>query len=60
MLILDEATSGLDSAMERKIIANIDQVYTQITKIVVSHRLSSIMQSDIIYVMKEVSFKEMC
>lgn len=46
--------------MERKIIANIDQVYTQITKIVVSHRLSSIMQSDIIYVMKEVSFKEMC
>ena len=49
ILILDEATSSLDSISEKKIIDAIDKLSGKMTIISVAHRLSTIIKSDKIY-----------
>ncbi|MGY1422609.1 ABC transporter ATP-binding protein [Bacillus cereus] len=50
ILILDEATSALDIATESAIMKNLDLYRRNKTTIIVAHRLSTIKNSDIIYV----------
>ncbi len=52
LLILDEATSSLDSENERRIQAAIDQLHEEITIVVITHRLSTIRNADMIYVVE--------
>jgi len=52
LLVLDEATSALDSATENRIYQAIFTKYPQMTCLIVSHRLSSIMGADKIFVLK--------
>ncbi len=52
MLILDEATSSIDTRTERKIGAAFDKLMEGRTSFVVAHRLSTIVHSDRILVME--------
>ena len=52
MLILDEATSGIDTRTEIKVQRAFTEMMQGKTSIVIAHRLSTIMESDIIIVMK--------
>ncbi len=52
MLILDEATSSIDTRTEMKIQSAFDQLMQGRTSFVVAHRLSTIRNSDCILVMK--------
>ena len=49
ILILDEAFASMDSASEEMIIKNIRKNFKEITLIVVSHRLSTVMSADLVY-----------
>ncbi|MBZ4647230.1 MAG: ATP-binding cassette, subfamily bacteriocin exporter [Petroclostridium sp.] len=51
ILIMDEATSNLDSITEKAIEKTINQLTDGITTIIIAHRLSTIMRCDRIYVM---------
>ena len=51
IILLDEATSSLDSATEEKIQKAIDELTYNKTTVVIAHRLSTILNSDKIYVM---------
>lgn len=53
VLILDEATSALDSEAEHIIKQSIDSLKGKLTVIVVAHRLSTIRNADVIYLMQE-------
>src|SRR3989338_7442639 len=53
LLILDEATSSLDTHSERLIQQAIEIIVKETTVIVVAHRLSTIVNADYIYVLKE-------
>lgn len=53
ILILDEATSNLDSASEREVQAAIERLSSGRTTLVVAHRLSTIRTCDRIYVMQD-------
>ena len=50
LLILDEATSSLDSENEARIQQAIDQLHQQMTIVVITHRLSTIRGADTIHV----------
>lgn len=52
ILILDEATSNLDTITETKIVSILEVLTKDITVITVAHRLSTIKNYDIIYSMK--------
>jgi subfamily B ATP-binding cassette protein MsbA len=52
LLILDEATSSLDSNSERYIKKSIDDLKGTMTVIIIAHRLSTIRDVDYIYVLK--------
>ena len=58
LLILDEATSSLDTQSERLIQEAIDQIAKRTTVVAVAHRLSTILQSDYIYVLQSGSIVE--
>ena len=51
IILLDEATSSLDSAIEEKIQKAIEKLTTNKTTIVIAHRLSTILNSNQIYVL---------
>lgn len=51
ILCLDEATSSLDQNMEQNIIKKIRTVFSQSTILMISHRPSSLIQSNCDYVM---------
>jgi len=53
LLLLDEATSALDTTSERLVQSALDRLQQGRTTIVVAHRLSTIMDADIIYVLSE-------
>ena len=53
MLILDEATSSIDTRTEQRIQRAFDKMMKGRTSFVVAHRLSTIKESDIILVMKD-------
>ncbi|MBF0558800.1 MAG: ABC transporter ATP-binding protein [Nitrospirae bacterium] len=53
LLILDEATSSLDSESERLIQKSIEHVAKDTTMLVVAHRLSTIAKADQVYVLKQ-------
>jgi len=51
IILLDEATSSLDSKTEEKIQKALDKLVLNKTTVVIAHRLSTILNSDKIYVM---------
>lgn len=53
MLILDEATSSVDTRTELKIQEAMDQLMATRTSFVIAHRLSTIKNADLILVMKD-------
>lgn len=53
VLVMDEATSALDTQTESQVITAISSIGGGITKVVVAHRLATIMDSDRIFFMRD-------
>lgn len=53
ILLLDEATSALDSDSERQVQAALAQLKAGRTTLVIAHRLSTVMDADIIFVVEK-------
>ena len=53
IMIFDEATSSLDSHAERQILQAMERVRGQYTSLVIAHRLSTVVDSDRILVLKD-------
>ena len=53
IMILDEATSNIDTRSERKIIRAFNELTKNKTSFIIAHRLSTIVSSDAIIVMKD-------
>ncbi|MBM3999732.1 MAG: peptidase domain-containing ABC transporter [Planctomycetes bacterium] len=53
LLVLDEATSHLDTATEREVLGNLRSILSNKTVVLVAHRLSTVRDADIIYVMRD-------
>jgi ATP-binding cassette subfamily C protein len=53
LLVLDEATSHLDSENERRIQAAIEQLHRHVTILVITHRLSTVRLADVIHVVED-------
>ncbi len=51
LLIMDEATSNLDSKNEKNILDSIDNLHGNISILMITHRLSTIKNADLIYLM---------
>lgn len=58
ILLLDEATSALDTSSEKKIQTILQKVMKHKTTIIVAHRLSTIVDADVIYVLDKGSIHE--
>lgn len=53
ILIFDEASSSLDSKTEKLVFGNLKRMFSNRTCIFIAHRLASIADCDLIYVLKE-------
>ncbi|MCA3840225.1 MAG: metal ABC transporter permease, partial [Burkholderia sp.] len=53
VLILDEATSHLDTISEQQIRAALEDLMTQRTSIIIAHRLSTVRDADLILVIEQ-------
>lgn len=51
IMIFDEATSSLDSITEAEILKQLDEIAENHTSITIAHRLSTVMNSDVIFVL---------
>lgn len=49
LLILDEATSNLDSKNEKNILSSLEKLHGTLTILIIAHRLSTIKNADVIY-----------
>ena len=58
LLILDEATSELDSESEARIQRSLDELRGSQTVLMVAHRLSTVMTADVIYVFEDGKIAE--
>jgi ATP-binding cassette subfamily B protein len=58
ILVLDEATSNLDSVSEQLIQAALKPLFTERTSVVIAHRLSTILAADLILVLDNGSLLE--
>jgi subfamily B ATP-binding cassette protein MsbA len=58
ILILDEASSGLDAASEKLVFEALDRLMDGKTAIVIAHRLSTIRRADVIFVVKDGAVQE--
>jgi len=58
LVILDEATSALDAIAEHELFVNLRQKLGNRSALVISHRLSTIQQADLIYVMGDKKIVE--
>jgi ATP-binding cassette subfamily B protein len=52
LLLLDELTSGLDAVTERQVLSAIRNISTSKTIITISHRLSGIIDADIVHIIE--------
>jgi subfamily B ATP-binding cassette protein MsbA len=52
ILLLDEATSSLDTESERQVQAALDRLTQNRTTLVIAHRLSTVMDADVIHVVE--------
>lgn len=53
LLILDEATSSLDSGTEKEIQLYLDGLKGELTMVIIAHRLSTIKNADVIYLLDD-------
>ena len=53
LIILDEATSSIDIATERRIEEALDRLLTGRTAVIIAHRLSTIRRADVIVVVED-------
>lgn len=58
IIVFDEATSSLDSQSEQAILDALNKVSTNATTMVIAHRLSTVVDADIIVVMDDGQIKE--
>ena len=58
LLILDDSFSNLDSKMEEDLLQNLKKYYRNTTKIIISHRLSTILNADNIVVIENGAISE--
>lgn len=58
LLILDEATSNLDSENEARILNAIENLHGEMTILMIAHRLSTIRNADYIYLMEDGMVRE--
>ncbi|CEA12626.1 ABC transporter ATP-binding protein [Methanobacterium formicicum] len=58
LLIMDEATSNLDSDNEKKILKAIDDIHGEITILMIAHRISTIKNADIIHLIDKSEIME--
>ncbi len=52
ILLLDEATSALDTESERQVQIALDKLMSGRTTLVIAHRLSTVVDADVIYVIE--------
>jgi ATP-binding cassette subfamily C protein len=53
ILVLDEATSALDNKTEKSIMKSIDKLPRELTIVMVAHRLTTVKDCDVIYVLSK-------
>lgn len=58
ILLLDEATSSLDNIAERHVMEAVDRISKDMTVIIIAHRLSTVQNADVIYVLKDGKIAE--
>ena len=58
IVVLDDSLSAVDTYTEEKILEGLHRVMETCTAIIVSHRISTIMNADVIYVLKDGKFVE--